>query len=105
MPPPIEDEEERREVIRQLQDRDHEAKAKRLKAEAEGADAARDEAAVRAALERAKAFPEGRNLCFFCFINGHESTMYPVPHPEPARFDRWKCGNCERVIDRKTGLR
>jgi len=103
---PIENEQERREVIRRIEHRYQEAHAKRLKAEAEVVQARQEEAALLNAQRRAQLpIPPG-DICPECWVmHGDEHPLRPVPHPHDARhIDRWLCNVCRHVEDRETGL-
>lgn len=47
--------------------------------------------------------PHSCPQCFY--LHGREALLYAVPHPEPRKFDRWKCNHCSYVDDVPTGIR
>lgn len=101
---PEQNDEYRREVIRRLEDQDRELEAKAKKAEAEAAQARQQRSELEVALRRAQLpFPPG-DPCPLCWImHGRDSQLYPVPHEEPEKYDRMKCGSegCNYVEDRE----
>ncbi|MDE3181006.1 MAG: hypothetical protein KGM47_15270 [Acidobacteriota bacterium] len=55
----------------------------------------------REAIKRLSAPLPEPNLCPECwFIHGRTSPLRAVPHPEPKKFDRFVCDQCNYVDDR-----
>ena len=97
-----ESEEYRLEQLRRLEHKYRQAKpAKILEAEEAIAKYREEQEDAGPQIARASLPLPKPNQCPRCWImKGRESIMYPIPHPEPNRFDRWKCRECEFLEDR-----
>jgi hypothetical protein len=104
--PPEKTDEERRQIIGRLEHQYSRFEAEKAKADAEAAALVDKLAATKDALGRAKLpFPPG-NVCPECWVmHGEKRPLHAVPHPDPSRYDRWRCPSCEHVEDRRIGLR
>lgn len=94
--------EQRRQIIGQLEYRYEQAQAKHLKAETDAADAKRELAELQAARHRTQLpLPEG-DICLPCwFDHGVISILEARTADEPELYDRMKCLICGRVEDRR----
>jgi hypothetical protein len=96
--------ENRRHIIRGLEQRYQHAKAKALQTETESAQAKRELEAMEAARLRTQLpFPAG-DVCPECWlIHGNITELYPVPHDDPEHYDRMRCkAPCGYFEDRST---
>lgn len=86
----------RREIIRSLESRNKQAKAKALNAEAEAAKAKLQSEALEAALLRAYHPPLSNDICLSCWINhGDKVTLKNIPQVSPHGMrDRFVCSEC-----------
>jgi hypothetical protein len=90
---------------RQVQEEYKRAEREQLEADAI---AAKKREAVRALsdanLRAQRPLPLG-NICPRCwFRHGRQHSMIAHKHPDPSKFDLWKCAVCEYEAEEKTGL-
>ena len=89
---PEEGDEHRREIIRGLEYRYQQAKAKHLQKEAEAVQAQRECAELEAAISRAQLPLPADAECPDCwFTHGRSSKLHAAQHDDPDRYDRMEC--------------
>jgi len=94
----------RRQIVRRLENQDHDLEAKAEKAEAEAAQARMKRKKLEAALLRAQGPPRPSNECEACWIiHGRHSQMVAAEHEDPDHFDRLECKTCGHFEDIELG--
>jgi rubrerythrin len=87
------DEDYRREIIGRLKKQYQEAEQQKAAADKKATD-------LREAIKRVEAPIQAENSYPRCSIhNGINSTMRPMPAPNPDRYDRWSCPACGYTVD------
>ena len=94
-------------MLRRLQNRYSQGKTpEMLEAEQTIAKLREQEARDREAIIRLSSPLPDDDLCPTCFfMRGHRNLLISVPHPDPARYDRWICRVCNYVDDIALPLR
>ena len=102
--PPEQNDEERRELIRELEEKKRRLQVEKLNHDRQSAEAERTLTALNQALLQANMPLPSADACSRCWVfSGKHVHMRAVPHPDPRHFDRLKCPDCQRIEDRRTG--